>query len=68
VKAVQVRVIENIPAEEILQNAKPPAIDIVALATHGRRGLARVFLGSVSDKVIRGSQVPILVVRPQERK
>jgi nucleotide-binding universal stress UspA family protein len=68
VKAVQVRVIENSPTEEILHSAKPPAIDMVALATHGRRGLARVFLGSVSDKVIRGAQVPILVVRPQEKK
>jgi nucleotide-binding universal stress UspA family protein len=66
VKAVQIRVIENMPADEILQSAKPPAIDLVALATHGRRGLARVFLGSVSDKVIRGAQVPILVVRPKE--
>ncbi|HLW64947.1 MAG TPA: universal stress protein [Gemmataceae bacterium] len=67
VKAVQIRVIENMPADEILQSAKPPAIDMVALATHGRRGLARVFLGSVSDKVIRGSHVPILVVRPKEK-
>src|SRR5262249_27075934 len=62
VKQVLIRVVENVPASEILQSAIPPAVDVVALATHGRRGLARMVLGSVSDKVIRGSQAPILVL------
>ncbi|HEV3146237.1 MAG TPA: universal stress protein [Gemmataceae bacterium] len=68
VKAVQIRVAENVPVDEILHSAKPPAADVVALATHGRRGLTSMLLGSVSDKVIRGSQAPVLVVRPQEKK
>jgi nucleotide-binding universal stress UspA family protein len=38
--------------------------DLVALTTHGRSGIARVILGSVADKVVRGSDKPVLVVCP----
>ena len=48
----------------ILDNAKPP-IDMIAIETHGRGGLTRMLLGSVADKVIRGSTLPILVHRPK---
>jgi nucleotide-binding universal stress UspA family protein len=52
------------PATAILHDAVPPVIDLVALETHGRRGLSRLFLGSVADKVIRGVHMPVLVHRP----
>jgi len=52
------------PAMAILHDAVPPVIDLVALETHGRRGLSRLFLGSVADKVIRGAHVPVLVHHP----
>src|SRR5262249_14208631 len=39
--------------------------DLVVLATHGRRGLVRAVLGSVAEKVVRGSPCPVLVVRPK---
>lgn len=39
--------------------------DLIAIATHGAGGVRRLLLGSVADKVIRGSQVPVLVYRPQ---
>ncbi len=55
--------VEEQPGVGILQHAQPP-IDMIALETHGRRGLARLFLGSVADKVIRGAHVPVLVHRP----
>jgi nucleotide-binding universal stress UspA family protein len=38
--------------------------DVIALATHARGPATRWFLGSVADKVIRGAEVPVLVVRP----
>ena len=38
--------------------------DLIALATRGRGGLARLFRGSVADRVIRGASVPVLVYRP----
>jgi nucleotide-binding universal stress UspA family protein len=65
VKGVHVHVVENHPADEILLHATPERTDLVAIATHGRRGLARLILGSVADKVIRGSRVPVLVLRPK---
>jgi len=52
------------PETAILHDAVPPVIDLVALETHGRRGLSRLFLGSVADKVIRGAHVPVLVHHP----
>jgi len=53
------------PGVGVLHHAKGP-IDAIALGTHGRRGLSRLFLGSVADKVIRGSTLPVLVHRPKE--
>jgi nucleotide-binding universal stress UspA family protein len=63
---VQTRIaLEDQPAAAILHAAAaPPGVDAVALETHGRRGLARLFLGSVADKVVRGAPVPVLVHRP----
>jgi nucleotide-binding universal stress UspA family protein len=51
------------PAHAILQDVEEKAIDLVALETHGRKGLARMFLGSVADKVVRGARIPVLVHR-----
>ena len=57
--------IEEQPEAAILDYAKPP-IDMIAIETHGRGGLSRLLLGSVADKVIRGSKLPILIHRPTE--
>ena len=53
-------VVEEQPGAAILAAAKAP-IDMIALETHGRGGLSRLLLGSVADKVVRGSKLPILV-------
>lgn len=58
-------VVEDQPGVAILDVAKS-SIDMVAIATHGRGGLARLLMGSVADKVIRGATIPILVRRPKE--
>jgi nucleotide-binding universal stress UspA family protein len=42
--------------------------DVLAMTTHGRGGVQRLFLGSVADKVIRGASKPVLVVRPPDKK
>ena len=49
-----------------LGRTSSPATELGDLraAGHGRRGLARLVLGSVADKVIRGAHVPVLVHRP----
>lgn len=48
----------------ILAVAGEEACDSIAMATHGRVGLSRAFLGSAADKVLRGAHVPLLLYRP----
>jgi nucleotide-binding universal stress UspA family protein len=52
-------------AEEIMNYARDHEADLIALATHGRSGLKRSLLGSVADKIIRGADQPVLVLRPE---
>jgi nucleotide-binding universal stress UspA family protein len=55
---------ESQPAVAILEAARSYDADLISMQTHGRRGLSRLILGSVADKVLRGSPVPLLVQRP----
>jgi nucleotide-binding universal stress UspA family protein len=50
------------PAAEILRHARRRRQDLILLSTHGRRGLARAFLGSVAEKVVRRADRPVLVL------
>ena len=59
-------VAESSEAAEIIRYADRCEVDLIALATRGRSGLRRLMLGSVADKLIRGSRVPVLVVRPHD--
>ncbi len=52
------------PARGILELEEELSADLIAIATHGRGGLARALLGSVADKVLRGAKVPVLLTRP----
>ncbi len=52
------------PADEILSYAEKNAVDLIIISTHGRSGVARWFFGSVAEKVIRHSKVPVLVITP----
>jgi nucleotide-binding universal stress UspA family protein len=57
------------PALAILDAARAYASDAITMETHGRRGLARMFLGSVADKLLRGASLPVLIHRtPVEAK
>lgn len=51
------------PARAILDRAAEIGVDLIAMGTHGRSGLGRLALGSVTDKVLRGAEVPVLVLR-----
>jgi len=55
---------EPVAARGILDQAAAEHADVIAIATHGAGGVSRMLLGSVADKVIRGSSVPVLVYRP----
>lgn len=51
------------PAEEILAAAAEIHADLVVMGTHGRRGIAHAMIGSVAERVVRLSRVPVLTVR-----
>jgi len=51
-------------AEGIVEAARDLGAELIVLAGHGRSGVERVVLGSVADKVLRGTTRPVLVVRP----
>lgn len=56
--------LENaLPAEAILETAKAHDCSLIAMASHGRRGLGRLMMGSVTAEVLAHSPVPVLVVR-----
>lgn len=50
--------------DSILGFAETQHVDLIAMTTHGRSGLSRMVLGSVTDEVVRRSHVPVLLVRP----
>jgi nucleotide-binding universal stress UspA family protein len=50
-------------AESIIGYAEANRMDLIAMCTHGRRGLGRWTMGSVADRVLRASSTPILLVR-----
>jgi nucleotide-binding universal stress UspA family protein len=52
------------PAAAIVGAARDQKVDLIVMATHGRSGLGRLGLGSVTEAVLRGTRVPVLVVRP----
>ena len=56
-------IMEGQPAKEILKLAEEESIDLIVMGTLGRSGIEKFLLGSVADKVIRGSKIPVLVVR-----
>ncbi len=64
-KAVEVRgeLVVGYPAEEILSYADENDIDLILMSTHGRSGIRRWAMGSVADKVLRASKVPVWLVR-----
>lgn len=56
------------PAEEILRVADEEGCGIIAMSTHGRNAIARGILGSVTDKVVHASTLPVLTVTPERAK
>lgn len=55
--------LRGLPHEEIASAAKSKKADLVVVGTHGRTGMARVFLGSVAARVISAAPCPVLAVR-----
>jgi nucleotide-binding universal stress UspA family protein len=68
----QVAALDRIPgsmtASKIIELAHSLEADMIAMSTHGRSGLSRVFFGSVADEVLRKSGIPVLLVRTGDRE
>jgi universal stress protein A len=53
------------PAHIIRRFAEEEGVDLIVMATHGRTGLRHILMGSVAEKVVRTSSVPVMTVKPQ---
>ncbi len=59
---VTTTVVDGIPSRTICTHAEESGADLVVIATHGRTGLSHYLLGSVAERVVRNSTVPVLTV------
>jgi nucleotide-binding universal stress UspA family protein len=57
-------VLRGEPSREIVRFAREESVDLIVIATHGRTGISHVLMGSVAEKVVRHSPVPVLTVKP----
>jgi nucleotide-binding universal stress UspA family protein len=63
----QYTVLDGDPAREINAYARQRGIDLIAMTSHGRTGLVRAILGSVTDMVLREAVAAVLIIRASER-
>jgi nucleotide-binding universal stress UspA family protein len=60
---VVIKISEGHAAEEIIKTAQEQKADLIAMSTHGRSGFGRWAMGSITDKVLHESPIPVLTVR-----
>ena len=58
-----VTVVSGVPYDAIIKQAKKGKCDLIMMASHGRKGLSSILLGSETAKVLTHSTIPVLVVR-----
>lgn len=61
--ATEVECVQGIPAEVIVRVAKEREVDLIAMGTHGRSGVAHLLLGSTAERVVQHAGCPVLTVR-----
>lgn len=64
IKNVISKVLEGYVPEEILKYAEKKDIDLIIMGTHGRMGVDRIVFGSVAEKVVKTSKIPVVTIRP----
>ena len=67
-QSVEIVVRPGDAAKEIRNEAERLPFDLLILGTHGRSGFERLFLGSVTEKVLRSTRVPVLTIPPPVRE
>lgn len=63
VRCETVAVVSDFPYQQIIDTAKKKKCDLIMMASHGRRGISSLLLGSETAKVLTHSRIPVLVVR-----
>lgn len=63
---VKIVVTEEAPNVAVTQYAEMNQVDLIALCSRGHSGPSRWLMGSVADRVVRGANVPVLLVRPKQ--
>jgi nucleotide-binding universal stress UspA family protein len=64
----EILVVTGDPAASIIESAAEQAADLIVMATHGRTGIRHFFLGSVAERVVRESSIPVMTVRAASRE
>ncbi|ACM57290.1 universal stress protein [Halorubrum lacusprofundi] len=67
-RSVEASILSGTPARAILDYAEERDIDLIVMGTHGRTGLERYLLGSVTEKIVRVADVPVLTVSLPEKQ
>lgn len=63
---VKTEVLVGYASDEILAKSKRDSVDMVIMGTHGRKGIDRILFGSVAEKVVKNSEVPVLTIHPDK--
>lgn len=66
--AVEGHLAQGLPDREIVRAAEELGCELIVMGTHGRTGLPHLFLGSVAERVVRTSPIPVLTVPGKKKK
>jgi nucleotide-binding universal stress UspA family protein len=67
-KSIQTMIVEGETSESILKTSKQLNVDIIVMGSHSRRWLEQILLGSVTEKVLHQSTIPLFIIPTKERK
>jgi nucleotide-binding universal stress UspA family protein len=60
--------IEGSPGDAIVEYAKAHEIELITIATHGRKNIGRLVFGSVAEHILKNTSIPVLSLNPRETK
>lgn len=62
-RSLETKIVTGKPDHRIVAQAEEESVDLIVIGSHGQEGISRLLLGSVAEKVVRRSSVPVLVAR-----
>lgn len=67
IEKVTGRVLSGYAVDVILEFAGVEGIDLIVIGTHGRSGLDKVLFGSVAERIVKTSKIPVMTIRPDQK-